>query len=105
MFAIDVETGRINTIVRDGCVRTFDVTNDRIVYGLNNLQSPVELYSVKADGGDVQRITHINSKKLAVVQMGEYEQFSFEGWNNETVYCYIVKPVEFNPAKKYPVAF
>jgi len=37
--------------------------------------------------------------------MGDYEQFSFKGWNNESVYCCVVKPVDFDPAKKYPVAF
>jgi dipeptidyl aminopeptidase/acylaminoacyl peptidase len=37
--------------------------------------------------------------------MGDYEQFAFKGWNDETVYCYIVKPVDFDPSKKYPVAF
>ena len=37
--------------------------------------------------------------------MGDYEQFSFKGWNDEPVYCYVVKPVDFGAAKKYPVAF
>ena len=37
--------------------------------------------------------------------MGDYEQFTFKGWNDETVYAYLVKPVDFDPAKKYPVAF
>lgn len=36
--------------------------------------------------------------------MGEYEQFSFAGWANEIVCGYVVKPVDFDPAKKYPVA-
>ncbi|MGD8787601.1 MAG: S9 family peptidase, partial [Phycisphaerales bacterium] len=105
LFSIDVETGEIGTIIRDGYVRTIDVTNDNIIYGLNNLRSPLELYSVRLDGSDIQKITDINSKKVAVAKMGEYEQFSFRGWNNETVYCYVVKPVDFDPAKKYPVAF
>jgi dipeptidyl aminopeptidase/acylaminoacyl peptidase len=43
--------------------------------------------------------------KLAALRLGDYEQFSFKGWNNETVYGYIVKPVDFDPARKYPVAF
>jgi dipeptidyl aminopeptidase/acylaminoacyl peptidase len=105
LFAIDVETGEINTIVREGYVRTLGVTNDRIVYGLNNLRSPLELYSVGPGGGYMRRITNINSEKMANILMGDYEQFSFKGWNNETVYCYVVKPVNFDPAKKYPVAF
>jgi dipeptidyl aminopeptidase/acylaminoacyl peptidase len=37
--------------------------------------------------------------------MGEYEQFTFRGWNDETVYCYVVKPIDFSPSRKYPVAF
>ena len=72
---------------------------------MKNLRSPVEFYSVKPNGTDVRKITQINSDKLAAVRMGEYEQFTFAGWNNETVYCYVVKPVDFDPEKKYPVAF
>jgi dipeptidyl aminopeptidase/acylaminoacyl peptidase len=37
--------------------------------------------------------------------MGDYEQFAFKGWNDEDVFCYVVKPVDFDPGKKYPVAF
>jgi hypothetical protein len=37
--------------------------------------------------------------------MGEPEQFSFPGWNGETVHGFVVKPANFDPAKKYPVAF
>jgi pimeloyl-ACP methyl ester carboxylesterase len=37
--------------------------------------------------------------------MGEPEQFSFKGWNGETVHGFVVKPAKFDPAKKYPVAF
>ena len=36
--------------------------------------------------------------------MGDFEQFSFPGYNEETVYAYVVKPVDFDPAKKYPLA-
>ena len=37
--------------------------------------------------------------------LGEPEQFNFKGWNDETVYGYVVKPVNFDPNKTYPVAF
>jgi dipeptidyl aminopeptidase/acylaminoacyl peptidase len=36
---------------------------------------------------------------------GEFEQFSFKGWNDETVHGYVVKPWNFEEGKKYPVAF
>ena len=37
--------------------------------------------------------------------MGEPEQFTFTGANGETVYAWVVKPVDFDPKQKYPVAF
>ena len=38
-------------------------------------------------------------------RLGDAEQFSFPGWNNETVHGYVVKPAGFEAGKKYPVAF
>jgi len=105
LFAIDVKNGGVRTIVKDGSLSSLGIAGDRVIYGLDNLSSPVELYSVKPDGSDARKITNINSEKLAAVRMGEYEQFSFKGWNNELVFCYIVKPVAFDSNKKYPVAF
>ncbi|HDY89163.1 MAG TPA: S9 family peptidase [bacterium] len=105
LFAIDAATGKIRTIVKEGYVSSPRVAGQRIVYGLDNLQSPVELYSVKPDGSDVFSITQINAKKIAAARMGEYEQFAFKGWNKQEVHCYVVKPADFDPDKKYPVAF
>ncbi|MHC4557355.1 MAG: dipeptidyl-peptidase 5 [Planctomycetota bacterium] len=105
LFAINVKTGAVRTIVKEGSISSPDIAGDRIIYGLNNLRSPVELYSVKPDGSDVRKITNINSEKIDAVRMGEYEQFTFTGWNDETVYCYVVKPIDLDPNKKYPVTF
>ncbi|MHC4496415.1 MAG: S9 family peptidase [Planctomycetota bacterium] len=105
LFAVNTENGVVRTIVKEGSVSSPGIAGERIIYGLNDLRSPVELYSVKPDGGDVRRITDINSEKIATARMGDYEQFTFAGWNDETVYCYIVKPVDFDPDRKYPVAF
>ena len=105
LFAINVKTGAVRTIVKQGSVSSPNIAADRIIFGLSNLRSSVELYSVKPDGSDVSKITNVNAERIAAARMGEYEQFTFTGWNDETVYCYIVKPVDFDPARKYPVAF
>ena len=105
LFAIDVKTGKVRTLVREGYVGLAGVAGERIIYRLDNLKSPVELYSVGPDGSDVRKITDINAEKIAAARMGDYEQFSFRGWNGEEVYCYVVKPADFERGKKYPVAF
>jgi len=35
--------------------------------------------------------------------MSEYEQFSFKGWHDETVYGYVMKPYGFTAGQRYPV--
>lgn len=105
LFAIDVKKSMVNTLVKDGTVTSIDFAGQRIVYGMDNLKSPVEIYSIDMKGKNPKTITTINKNKLAVAKMGDYEQFTFKGWNDETVYCYIVKPVDFDANKKYPVAF
>jgi len=105
LFAIDVKSGAARTIVKEGRAGSPAIAGRRIIYGLSNLSSPVELYSVNPDGSDVRQITKINSEKIAAARMGDYEQFTFAGWNDETVYYYVVKPIDFDPGRKYPVAF
>jgi dipeptidyl aminopeptidase/acylaminoacyl peptidase len=105
LFTVDVASGEVRTLVKDGKVFSPVVAGELIVFGLNHHRSPVELYTVRPDGSDLRQITHVNAGKLAQVRMGESEQFTFKGWNDEEVYCYVVKPADFDPARKYPVAF
>ncbi len=105
LFAIDVKAGKVRLVVKDGKISSPSVADGRIVFAMSNLKWPNELYSVNSAGGDLRYITRINGDRVAAARTGDYEQFTFKGWSDETVYCYIVKPVDFDPDKKYPVAF
>jgi len=104
LFAIDVASGKVRTVVGKGHVASPQVNGSRLVFLLDSLRGPAELYSTRADGADTKRLTGINDERLAAVRLGEPSQFTFEGANGDTVYAWIVKPVDFDPAKKYPVA-
>jgi len=120
LFTIDAASGEVRVVVRDGQVQSpvalpkgappegaprNVVPGQRIIYSLDHLKSPAELYSARPDGTDRRPLTRINAERIAAAQMGDYEQFSFEGHNRETVYGYVVRPVGFDPTRKYPVAF
>ncbi len=105
LFAIDVAGGKVNTVIREGHVRSVGLAGTRIIYGFDHLRAPVELYSALPNGSEVRQITRLNAEKISSARMGEPEQFSFKGWNEETVYAYVVKPVDFSPNQRYPVAF
>ncbi len=105
LFAVDVASGEVRELIGEGHVRSPAYAGDRIVFGLDHLRSPVELYSAKHDGSDIKAITRVNHDKLAGIRMGETEQFTFAGWNGETVYAWMVKPADFDPDREYPAAF
>ena len=106
IFAIDAANGAARTIVGAGHNGSIGLlAGGRLVYSKDHLKSPAELWSVNADGTDEMRITRINDQRLAVAKLGEPEQMSFRGAGGDMVFTYIVKPVDFDPAKKYPVAF
>jgi dipeptidyl aminopeptidase/acylaminoacyl peptidase len=105
LFAIDLKSGKATPLVKEGYVAAFSVGPRSIVYGLASLGSPVDLFSMPANGGKSTRLTQVNGGLLGSRRMGAYEQFSFSGWNGETVYGYVMKPAEFTEGQKYPIAY
>ena len=105
LFAIGVRDGGVKKLIGEGTVRSPAVARDRIVFGMDHLKGPVELYSTKFDGSGTRRISRVNDARVREAQMGDAEQFTFKGWNNETVHAYVVKPANYQAGKKYPVAF
>jgi dipeptidyl aminopeptidase/acylaminoacyl peptidase len=105
LWAIDTNTGRASAITGAGEVEAFSVGPQKIIYAQSNLANPAELYSVGFSGGKPLQLTRQDQVALAGRALGEYEQFSFAGWNNDNVFGYLVKPPNFRPDQKYPVAF
>jgi dipeptidyl aminopeptidase/acylaminoacyl peptidase len=105
LWAIDAATGRTSAITGAGEVEGFTVGSRKIFYTFSNLANPADLYAVGFGGGEAQQLTHLNQAALAQRKFGDYEQFSFAGWNNENVFGYVVKPTDFKRDQKYPVAF
>jgi len=105
LFAIDAKSGKVRTLVKTGAVHALAAAGDRVVYSMSTLASPAELYTVKSNGRGAKQLTNINAAQVAAARTGDYEQFTFKGWSDEIVHAYVVKPVDFDPAKKYPVAF
>jgi dipeptidyl aminopeptidase/acylaminoacyl peptidase len=104
LFAIDPVQETIRTLVSVGYVGYIDSSGESVVYSLSTLDAPADLFVIGRESLAQKRLTEVNKDHLKQVRMGSFEQFSFPGWNNETVHGYIIKPVDFNPDKKYPVA-
>ncbi len=106
VFAIDVASGEVRPVTREGHASDAQpAAGGRIVYALDTLKAPTDLFSSNVDGSDARQLTHVNQEALASIRFGDFETFTFSGANGDKVFGYVVKPVDFDPKKKYPVAF
>jgi dipeptidyl aminopeptidase/acylaminoacyl peptidase len=105
LWAIDVATGRSAAITGAGKVESFSVAPQKLFFTHSTLSAPPDLYSVGFSGGRTLQLTRVNQAALAGVQLGEYAQFSFPGWHDETVFGYVVKPPGLKPGQRVPIAF
>ncbi len=105
LVSIDAASGAVTNLVTTGTNASPHQAGDRVVFLQDTLSSPAELWSCARDGKDAKRITNLNAERVAAAKMGDAEPFTFAGWNGETVHAWLVKPVGFDAAKKWPVAF
>jgi dipeptidyl aminopeptidase/acylaminoacyl peptidase len=106
VFALDVASGAARLVVKEGhAASPRPAAGGRILFARDTLVAPAELYTVAADGSDERVVTKLNAGRVAAVRFGAPEQFTFKGALGETVYAWMVRPVDFDPAKKYPLAY
>lgn len=105
LFAVDAANGEVKKIVGDGSISSFEIAGDTLAFTRNTLKSGDQLFVTTTAGEPVRAITPSAGDMLKDVQFGDYEQFTFKGWNNETVHGYVVKPHDYVEGRKYPVAF
>ncbi len=106
LFRVSLANGEVETVAKDGSVSAFDLAGPTLALARNSLVTGDVLYTTNPDGkAPLRQITPSAAQMLPDVAWGQYEQFKFRGWNDETVYGYVVKPWDYQPGKKYPVAF
>lgn len=109
LFRVDVATGEVTKLVADGSVSSFAVAGNTVALTRNTIRSGDVVYTapLQSLGEDAQlrQITPTAAERLPDVAFGDYEQFSFKGAGNETVYGYVVKPWNYQEGQTYPVAF
>lgn len=106
LFRVSLGSGKVETVVKDGSVSAFDLAGPTLALARNSMTTGDVIYTTSTDGkAPLRAITPTASQMLPDVAWGQYEQFRFTGWNDETVYGYVVKPWNYQPGRKYPVAF
>ena len=105
LFAVSTATGEVTRLSGDGAVGGYSLVGDKLLMAQDDLKHPADLYLASATGSHLKQVTQFNADDLKNAKVGDVEFFKFPGWHNETVQGYVVKPVDYQPGKTYPVAF
>lgn len=105
LFAVDVASGTAKPVVAEGSISAFDIAGDTLAFTRNTLKTGDQLFTSTLAGAPLRAITPSAQDVLKDVNFGDFEQFNYTGWNNETVHGYVVKPHDYVEGQKYPVAF
>ena len=80
----------------------FTADGKTIVFTRQSGSSPAEICKGVSSGGDAIPLTHLNDDLLGQYQLTNLEDFWVTGAENTQVQSFIVKPANFDPARKYP---
>jgi acylaminoacyl-peptidase len=102
LFSVDPNTGDVTALTQTGHVSDIDTAGKTLVFARDSLTSPTQIF--RAASPAVQ-LTNADADKLAGIDFAQPTQFTFGGWNEETVHGFAMPPADAKPGAKYPVAF
>ena len=76
-----------------------------MIYTEESGSRPLEIFRATSGGGAGVALTHMNDALLAGVTLTPLDEMWVDSSDKSRVHSFIVKPPNFNPARKYPVIF
>jgi dipeptidyl aminopeptidase/acylaminoacyl peptidase len=104
LYKVDVKTKQVTQItdVNSG-VLTFDIINDKLVYVQTAVTDPSELYIADRNAEKAGKITSLNESWLQQKQISMPEKHSFKNELGQLIEYWVMKPINFERGKKYPL--
>src|ERR1041385_4668689 len=104
LYRLDVASGAIAKIFDDQTIDAFEVApGGNLFYIHRSVDEPSEIFRASIAGGAKRRLTHLNDAFANEVDIRPAEAMWVEGAQGQKVQVYVVKPHNFDPAKKYPL--
>ncbi|HEX8649427.1 MAG TPA: S9 family peptidase [Pyrinomonadaceae bacterium] len=108
IYRLDLGSRKTTELLADKTIDSFDFSADdkSLVYIKRSVSEPPEIYRADLGGGKpgtATRLTHINDAMAGEVDLRPVEQMWVESTDGKKIHVLLVKPHNFDPAKKYPL--
>ncbi len=106
VFRADLASRKVSPVTSgERAVRAVDINakTGTMIYLSNNFQKLDDLYASALDGKDERQLTHLTTKLWADLDLAKVERLPYKSTDGWDVDGFLVKPLGFDPAKKYPL--
>ena len=105
LYNVDIKTKKIRPVIDAKYIDTFDISPDGkwVAFVRRSVGEPREIWRATTDGKNIQRLTFLNKQVEDEVDIRPAEEMWISSPTGKKVHTFIVKPHNFDPAKKYPL--
>ena len=105
LFVVPAAGGTPKKIAEGGSISAPAPASGFVVFAKSTMTAPAELFRVSAEGGAQQPLTRENRDWLREVRFAPPESRVVAGAGGTPVQYWLLKPPNFDAARKYPVVF
>lgn len=104
LYRLDIATQKITSIISGKAIYSFNFDNQgNVYYTYSTTGKPTALYRQSLKKRKEQQLSFLNQKLEDEVDIRPSESIWIDGAGGDKVQVFIVKPHDFDPAKKYPL--
>jgi dipeptidyl aminopeptidase/acylaminoacyl peptidase len=103
LYSVPASGGAVKMVLSGGTFGDPKVAGRSLVFTRVALTHPAEIYRAGLDGTGLAAITTTNDAFLLGFKLRPAESVSYLGAAGKSVQAWIVKPPDFDPARKYPL--
>lgn len=98
-------SGKVEKVLEGHSVSSLNVAPDGhgLFFLKQSISEPADIWSLDLRTSKLRRLTDVNGRLLASLEMNPAEEFSFEGAAGDRVHGFLLKPPFFDPTVKYPL--
>ncbi|KAF9947737.1 hypothetical protein BGZ65_008580, partial [Modicella reniformis] len=106
IFKINLQTETPEVLVNEHSQSGVSLIDDsNLLFSTSSLTTPSDVFTINVRTKVIERRTNIHAESLTNVYLANPEDIWFKGDKDRDIHGFLLKPIGFDPAKKYPLAF
>jgi dipeptidyl aminopeptidase/acylaminoacyl peptidase len=105
VYEVGLEDAGPRLLLDKNCIGALRISpgGKYLLLQIQRVNLPYELFRFDLNSRMLTQLTFTNRERLAQLEMPPLEEYWFTGANNDSVHLLLLKPPQFDPAKKYPL--